>query len=128
MAYYIDSSALVKLVVREPESASLRAWAEQHTLVGSDLVRAETLRAARRHSPAALAQARLVCAALPTIGLTPGVCERAVELDPLILRTLDALHLACALQLQDELDAVITYDTRLADACALLGVPVIAPT
>jgi predicted nucleic acid-binding protein len=62
-----------------------------------------------------------------TLGLTPEVCERAAELEPMILRSLDALHLACALQLAEELEGVVTYDELLGQACALLGVPVVAP-
>lgn len=127
MAYYVDTSAVVKLVVAEEQSRALRTWCTDRVLVASDLVRTETLRAARRHSPEALGQARRALAALVTLGLTPEVCERAAELDPMILRSLDALHLACALQLSDELEGVVTYDDRLAEACVLLGVPVIAP-
>ena len=127
MAYYLDTSAVVKLVVAEKESASLRAWCADRVLVASDLVRTETLRAARRHSPGALAQARRALATMITLGLTPEVCERAAELDPMIMRSLDALHLACALQLADELEGVVTYDERLGQACALLGVAVVAP-
>ena len=128
MPHYVDSSALVKLVVSEGDSTALREWSVGRDLIASDLVRTETLRAARRHSPAALAQARLVCAAVPMIALTQQVCEVAAELDPLILRSLVALHLACALQLAHELDSVVTYDARMAEACRLLGIPVSAPT
>lgn len=127
MAYYLDTSAVVKLVVSENESAALRSWCTDKVLVASDLVRTETLRAARRHSPDALAQARRVLTALVMLGLTAEACERAAELDPMILRSLDALHLACALQLADELEGVVTYDERLGEACVLLGVPVVAP-
>ena len=127
MAYYLDTSAVVKLIVAERESVALRGWCTDKVLVASDLVRTETLRAARRHSPEALTQARRALAALVTLGLTPEVCERAAELDPMILRSLDALHLASALQLADELEGVVTYDDRLGEACALLGVPVVAP-
>ena len=127
MALYLDTSAVVKLIVAESHSSALRTWVTGRTLVGSDLVRTETLRAARRHSPAALAQARLVLAALPALSLTPTVCDRAAELDPAVLRTLDALHLACALQLGDELEGVVTYDDRMALACATLGITVARP-
>lgn len=127
MAFYLDTSAVVKLVVLERESPALQTWCDDRALIASDLVRTETLRAARRHSPAALGQARLVLAAIPILALTAEVCERAAELDPAIMRSLDALHLACALQLADELDGVVTYDDRLAEGCIALGVPVVAP-
>ena len=54
--------------------------------------------------------------------------ERAADLDPDLLRGLDALHLAAALELGDDLDGVVTYDERLAAAAQLHGVTVTAPT
>lgn len=127
MAYYLDTSAVVKLIVAEDHSAALSAWCSGRDLIASDLVRTETLRAARRHSPAALAQARAVTAALPMLTLTSSVCDRASELDPAILRSLDALHLSCALQLGDELEGVVTYDERMAAACSALGLAAVSP-
>ncbi len=129
MTYYLDTSAFVKLVVAEEDSAALRAWALDPgvRLVASDLLRTEALRAARRHSPAALLQTRALLEAMTLMVVTANVCERAAELDPMILRNLDALHLASALALGDDLQAVVTYDDRLAQACAAHGVPVIAP-
>ncbi len=129
MAYYLDTSAFVKLVVAEEDSAALRAWALDPgvRLVASDLLRTEALRAARRHSPAALLQTRALLEAMTLMVVTANVCERGAELDPIILRSLDALHLASALTLGDDLQAVVTYDDRLAQACAAHGVPIIAP-
>ena len=128
MAYYIDSSAALKLVVSEPETQALASWIIDRTVLASDLVRTETLRAARRHSPAVLGQARVVLSAFMMMALTSDVCERAAELDPLILRSLDAIHLACALQLGHELDGIITYDQRMTEACERIGVTAIAPS
>ena len=129
MAHYCDTSAFLKLVVAEEGSTALRAWATQPgvTLVASDLLRTEALRAARRHSPQALLQARTLLDAVALVAVSSDICERAAELDPSILRSLDALHLATALMLGDDLEGVVTYDERLAAACAAHGVPVIAP-
>ncbi len=129
MAFYLDTSAFLKLVVAEAESAALRAWSTDPAvqLASSDLLRAEALRTARRHSPEALFQARTLLDGVALMSVTPDVCERAAELDPSILRSFDALHLASALMLGDSLEGVVTYDTRLATACAVVGVPVIAP-
>lgn len=123
----MDTSAVVKLIVAEEHSTALTTWCSGRALVASDLVRTETLRAARRHSPAALAQARAVIAALPMLTLTSSVCDRASELDPAILRSLDALHLACALQLGDELEGIVTYDERMTTACSTLGLAAVSP-
>lgn len=129
MAWYVDTSAFVKLVLDEPESLALRDWvaARDGQLVGSDLVRVEALRATRSHSIKALTEARAQLGALVLLRLSPALCARASELDPGILRTLDALHLASALALEGDLDAVVTYDIRLADAAALHGLPVVSP-
>ena len=129
MAHYLDTSAFLKLVVAEEGSTAMRAWAtgDSVQLVASDLLRTEALRASRRHSPAALLQARMLLDAVHLMALTADVCDRATELDPSILRSLDALHLASALMLGDDLEAVVTYDERLAAACAAHGIPVLAP-
>ena len=129
MALYIDTSAFLKLVVQEPESAALRKHilkAKTH-IVSSDLLRTEALRTARRHSSNALLHTRALLDGVAFITLTADVCERAAELDPSILRSLDALHLASALLLADDLDGVLTYDARLAEACGAHGVAVLAP-
>lgn len=129
MAYYLDTSAFLKLVVTERETAALRSWiaASNSQFVASDLLRTEALRAARRHSPEALLQARTVMEALVLMPLMTDLCERAADLDPSILRSLDALHLASALALGDDLEGVITYDDRLKAACAAHGVRVASP-
>lgn len=129
MPFYVDTSAFVKLVVTENHSAAMRRWAEKNedALFSSDLLRAEALRAARRHSPDALVATRRWLEALTLVAITGEVCESAASLDPTILRTLDALHLAAALSIADDLDAIATYDDRLEAAARLHGVGVVAP-
>lgn len=129
MAYYVDTSAFVKLAVREQRSQAFRAWAERNNdpLVSSDLLRTEALRAGRRHSLAALAAVRSALDVLTLLSVTREICERAAELDPLILRSLDALHVASAMALGDDLQAVVTYDGRMAEAANHCGIAVIAP-
>jgi uncharacterized protein len=127
--FYVDTSAFFKLVVREKHSAAMRRFAETNdgSLVASDLVRTEALRTARRHSSAILIETRSRLEALITLSLTPEVFDRAAELDPRILRTLDALHLASALSIGDELEGVVTYDLRMAESAELHGVRAVAP-
>lgn len=129
MAYYVDTSAFLKLVVAEEHSGAFAVWAEERDgdLFSSDLLYVEALRAARRHSIDALREARRRLDVLTLVRLTPDVCERAADLDPAILRSLDALHLATALTIADELQGLATYDDRLADAAALHGVATVAP-
>lgn len=129
MAVYVDTSALLKLVVAEPESAALRGFLEGSatTAVSSDLARTEVIRAVRRGAPEQVVTARAVLDSLVLLTVTTETFEVAGRLDPSILRSLDALHLAAALSLGDELEAMITYDERLAQACRANGVDVLAP-
>lgn len=130
MAYYLDTSAAVKLVVEEAGSKALRAWLQTATepIVSSDLLRTELLRATRRGAPDQVQQARAVLDSLVLLTLSTSLFEQAALLEPDLLRSLDALHLAAALDLGDDLDGIITYDDRLGSAAAALGMVVIAPT
>jgi len=130
MAFYVDTSAFLKLVVTEAHSEALRAWVadQDDHLFSSDLLVTEALRAARRHSTAALREARRRLDVMTIVRLGPDVFERAADLDPGILRTLDALHLAAAFLAGDELDGIVTYDRRQSEAAALHGVATYAPT
>lgn len=129
MALYFDTSALVKLVVAEPETTALRDAVRASTTdrVSSDLTRTELVRTVRRGAPDHVLSAREVLEALTLIPVTTEVFEAAGRLEPRTLRALDALHLAAALSLGDDLEAVVTYDHRLADACRANGVAVLAP-
>lgn len=129
MAYYLDTSALVKLVVAETETPSLRAWLAEapREPVACDLVRTELMRAVRRVAPDRAARARDVLDGLVLTEITASVCDAAGRLDPAVLRSLDAIHLAAALDLGDQLAGIVTYDDRLADAASHLGIRVITP-
>lgn len=129
MAYYLDTSAAVKLVLHEAGSAALGTWVSAHAeeIVASDLLRTELLRATRRGAPAHMRRARSVLDSVTLVSLSSSTFERAAELDPPSLRSLDALHLAAALELGDELDGIVCYDDRLASSAALHGIAAIAP-
>ena len=129
MAYYLDTSAFLKLIVAEKHSKALRTWADQHDqgLISSDLLRIESLRAARRLGPEFLLATREILRAVHLISLTADICESAAELDPAIMRSLDAAHLATALQLGSDLEGVVTYDERMAEASLHLGIRVLNP-
>jgi predicted nucleic acid-binding protein len=129
LAFYVDTSAYLKLVVAEPESRALRAWVgkQQDGAFASELLRVEALRTARRHSAEAMVLAREGLNAITLVNVTSDICDRAAELDPTIMRSLDAVHLATALSAGDALSCVVTYDQRLAEACLAHGVRVTAP-
>ncbi|TAK70020.1 MAG: PIN domain-containing protein [Actinomycetota bacterium] len=129
MAHYLDTSALTKLVVAEAESAPLLAWLRaDREPVTCDLARTELIRAVRRSAPERILQARAVLDSLTLIDVTTAVFEQASRLDPLTLRSLDAIHLAAALDLGDDLDSIVTYDDRLAEAASFHGITVTAPS
>lgn len=130
MAYYLDTSAAVKLVLTEPGTSALLAWAADHAdaVVSSDLLRTELLRATRRGAPEHMPRARAVLDAITLLSLPPATFDRAASLEPSEMRSLDAVHLAAALDLGDELDGIVTYDERLSAAAALHGITVIAPS
>lgn len=129
MAHYLDTSALTKLVVAEAETTALRKWlaAADRTPVSCDLARTELLRAVRRAAPARMVQAREVLDALVLLQVTTETFEAAAHLEPALLRTLDAIHIAAALTLGDELEGIVAYDERLAQAAQALGIRVVAP-
>ena len=126
---YLDTSAAAKLVVVEPESEALRHYvtAPSRRLVTSDLTRTELVRAVRRVDPSLAAAAREVLDSMTIMTLTTDVFERATLLEPPTMRSLDALHLAAALTLGEDLDAVITYDDRLAGAARIAALHTVAP-
>lgn len=129
MAFYLDTSALAKLVVAEPETAALRSWlAEQdRTLVSCDLARTELTRAVRRAAPERMVDAHAVLDGVTLLTVPASVFAAAGRLDPVELRSLDAVHLAAALELGDDLEALVAYDERLRHAARLNGIDVIAP-
>ena len=128
--FYLDTSAAVKLVVPERGSAALRDWMQSRAdrVFGSDLLRTELLRAMRRVAPGHMLEARAVLDSIVMLQLSTSVCERAAVLEPDLLRSLDALHLAAALEMGDELEGLVTYDQRLAKSASALGIGVVAPT
>ncbi len=125
---YLDTSALAKLIVRETETATLGRWLRQRATqlwVTSIVGRVELVRVASRF--AAADGARLLVAGLDTIPLVEQVADIAQTTGPATLRTLDAIHLASALSVRDELIAFCCYDRRLLDAAGDAGLPVYAP-
>ena len=125
---YLDSSALVKLVVTEGESAALRRYLRTEPRRAScTLARVEVVRAVRLHGAAATRRARLLLRRLDLVQMDDELLDAAATLDAGILRSLDAIHLAAARTLGDELAAVVTFDDRMAAAADRLGLAVVAP-
>jgi len=127
---YLDSSALVKLVAREAETSALLSLLEARPEVASSaLAQVEVLRAVRRAGGRKrdLDRAREVLSRVVLIAVDDSILEAAATLDPAALRSLDAIHLATALELRPESQAIVSYDDRLNAAAEAIGIPVLAP-
>ena len=127
---YLDSSALVKLAVTEPESAALVRWLAERAdqpLVSSALHRAEVPRAVWRAEPGALPRSYRVIRRIARVVLTDDVLDNSATLPPQALPQAHAIHLACALALKHDLTAFVAYDERLLAAAKDAGLPVTAP-
>lgn len=130
MQLYLDTSALAKLVVAEAESEALRGYLNTcgtDTKFSAALARTELLRAvAPQGSLAIVDHARRVLTRIDLVALTSTLLDAASALPPARLRTLDAIHLACALT-APALRAVVTYDHGMAQAAEHLGLAVVSP-
>ncbi|MGH3320881.1 MAG: type II toxin-antitoxin system VapC family toxin [Streptosporangiaceae bacterium] len=127
---YLDSSALLKLVREEHESAALEHWLsarEEMPTVSSELAKIEVLRACRRLSAEALPKARVLVASLDLIPITSDLVEHATEIGEPALRSLDAINLVSALSIREELSAFVVYDRRLYDAAAAQALEPLRP-
>lgn len=128
-AVYLDSSAFIKLLVEEAESAAVRTFLADRDArrVSSALLRTESLRAVRDLGPDALATVREGLRRIDLIGIDDRILDAAGTLEPQVLRTLDAIHIATAMAVGDDLDLIVTYDERMVDAARLLGLPSATP-
>lgn len=121
-ATYLDSSAIVKLAVEEPQSSALRRHLRRRRpLVTSALARTEVLRALVLEGEEGLARGRAVLARLELIRVGDRVLNSAGRMLPPELRSLDAVHLATAQGLGSDLSHVVSYDERMLGAAKLLG-------
>jgi hypothetical protein len=126
---YLDTSAFVKLLVTERESAELKAalgrWPER---ASATLLRTEAVRALRRSGNGHLVGAvRQLCSAMRLVRIDEPLLDRAGDLEPPELRSLDAIHLAAALALGPDLGVLLTYDDRLREAASAQGLRVASP-
>ena len=127
-AAYLDSSALVKLVVAEAESEALTGHLRKRAnRVSCALARVEVVRAVASQGHAATARARRLIAHTRLVRLDDVLLDEAAALDGAVLRSPDAIHLAAARALGSALAEVITYDRRMAEAARGLGLPVASP-
>ncbi len=128
-ATYLDSSAIVKLAVKEPESSALqRDLRRRPTLVSSALSRTEVLRALLPLGTVAVERGEDVLARIDLIRISDRILRDAGRLQPPALRSLDAIHVATARLLRADLDRLVTYDERMSAAATASGLLVSAPS
>ena len=126
---YLDSSAIVKLVVAEPESEALRRYlARRAPLVSSALARTEVARALLPVGAEAVARGHDTLRRIQLLRVNDRVLREAGEMEPAELRSLDAVHLASARQLGAAVKQIVTYDERMAEAAETLGWSVASPS
>lgn len=126
--FYIDASALVKLLVTERESAALEAaLGPGDRFVSSDLVKVETSRALRRAGADLGSESQGWMERIALVRITPRIRDRAATVGPPLLRALDAIHLATMDEARAGLDGLLSYDDRLIDAAHALGIRVLSP-
>jgi uncharacterized protein len=127
---YLDSSALLKLLYEEHESAALEGWLSARAstpVVSSELAKVEVIRGCRRVNAEALPEARALLAELDLIPLTRDVVDEAAKMGGSLLSSLDAIHLASALSIRADISAFIAYDLGLANAASAAGLESLRP-
>lgn len=127
---YLDASALVKLVVAEPESSALaRFLRDWKSRVTSRISSVEVSRVSRRIAIAEVVKrADALLDNIAFVELSSDIARVAGALDPPMLRSLDAVHVASALSLGSDAGPFVTYDARMQEAATAEGLEVRAPT
>lgn len=131
MRLYLDTSALVKLVIEESESKDLQDYLSRYSQDGAvtaELSRTELVRAVTPAGPGYVEAARTLLGSLQYVALTTTLLEVAGSLLPgAMLRSLDAVHLAAASLMTADLRAIVTYDVRMISVATQLGLATVSP-
>ena len=127
MRWYLDTSAAIKLLVDERESADLAEYvdAAQQELVSALLLETELRRAVYRHELLTQEAVSAFLATLTLYDMPPSLYMEAGLIGGPNLRSLDALHVCAALRCGAS--AILTYDKRMGRAAAVVGLPVVSP-
>ncbi len=125
--WVLDASAFVKLVRPESESAALVAWVQNRRVTSSALLRTEARRAFADHD----GKTRRLCdrrlADMHLISLSDAILDAAGRIPGRQLRSLDAIYIASALELGDDLAGLVSYDRRQVMAAQAAGIATASP-
>ena len=125
--WYIDSSAIIKLIKPEKESAALIKKLPR-TLIASRISRVEVTRTIIRYEPDLLDETYDVFADIQMVPVEDAIITIAENLPQFIdLRSLDSLHIASALAIKNVLKGIITYDKEMVIAAEVLGFKTLSP-
>lgn len=126
---YLDTSAIVKLIVDEPETGPLKDFlsALDAQMTTSVITGVECVRAVARQDPGLAAVAQRALDRFILLPLTTSITLRAADFAPASLRSLDAIHLATAVEVQPSLAGFLSYDNRLNEAALTVGIEASSP-
>jgi hypothetical protein len=127
---YLDTSAFLKTVFDEPESQAVRTYLRtvgSPRFVSSTLLAVEARRGALRADPRRVPRVDLALLRVAQIEMDAPVLEMASRLPDPMLRSLDAIHLATALLIMSDVEALMSYDQRMLAAAAAHGLPTASP-
>ena len=125
--WFLDASAFLKLLLAEPESAELQRWRVGRRLASSDLLRTEARRGVAHMGAAVSRSCDELLAVVHKVRLTPALLDQAGRIPGRGLRTLDAIYVASALKLGDDLADFVSYDRRQLAAAERLGLRTFSP-
>jgi predicted nucleic acid-binding protein len=127
---YLDTSAFLKLVKDEAESRPLNEYLRSlpaPRFTSSTLLAVEARRGTLRSAPKRLPRVDLMLDSVTQLEISDAIIETASRLPDPMLRSLDAIHLATALLIRDDLDVLVSYDDRLLAAASAHGLPTAKP-
>jgi predicted nucleic acid-binding protein len=127
LSWYLDSSAILKYVFAEPERpAMVKALTSQ--AISSELARLEVKRAVYRINPKDIALANEELSRVNFVSISNQVLTVAESFTGSVtLATLDAIHVATAISLGNQIDGIITYDKQMVTNAGLMGIKVLSP-
>ena len=127
MSWYADSSALLKLLIAEKESAALTDFID-FTIKSSVLTRVEVIRTLHKIAPEKIAEAQIILNGIDLTPVNPAILSVAENFSPSItLKSLDAIHVATVIFLDKSVEGVITYDKAMIKNAKELGINVVSP-
>jgi predicted nucleic acid-binding protein len=125
---YIDTSALLKLIFDETGTSALERYLPDGAhLISSKSLLMEARRGTLRRSAGRLHRLDVLLSEIGTVAISDAVIESASRLPDPVLRSLDAIHLATALLIREDISVLVSYDDRLTAAAAAHGLKTATP-